>query len=234
MEAIILAGGMGTRLRSLVKDIPKPMADIAGSPFLSYLLQYCSENGVNHVVLAVGYKHEIIQDQYGKQFQNIKISYSVEDEPLGTGGAILKASKLCFTDEVLILNGDSIIQADLSDFLIAHRQSDSDFTIIGKEMSNFDRYGTLQIEGTRVIGFEEKKWKERGVINSGVYCLNLLKFNTLTFPLKFSFELDFIEVYVNQWSFNHWKSDGFFIDIGIPEDYLKAQKMLPQHFKIPS
>ena len=113
MEAIILAGGKGTRLQSVVSDVPKPMADVNGRPFLSYLLHFLSTKGVRKVVLSVGYKHEVISNYYSNCFENMSICYAIENEPLGTGGALVESLKQVTDSNVLLLNGDSFFDINL-------------------------------------------------------------------------------------------------------------------------
>lgn len=206
------------------------MADIAGLPFLEYLLFQCSNQNIDHVVLAVGYKYEVIQKHFGDSFNNITISYSIEKEALGTGGAIALALELCIQEDVLILNGDSITDANFNRLYQVHLENDKSFTVLGKEMKEFDRYGTLEINGNKIQQFIEKSYNKKGLINSGIYILNKEKFLGLSFPPKFSMEQDFMEAYVSKWKFNHYATNGFFIDIGIPQDYQKAQTKLPEIF----
>ena len=114
MEAIILCGGLGTRLRSVIKDIPKPMADINGAPFLQILLEFLLRQGVKKVILAVSYKFEVIQGFFGSDFKGLKLIYSVENTPLGTGGAIKQALEFADENENFVLNGDTFFDIDLS------------------------------------------------------------------------------------------------------------------------
>jgi len=226
-EAIILAGGFGTRLQSVVKDVPKPMADINGKPFLHYLVCYLLNYGINKILFSVGYKHEIIRDYFSSRYKNIEIDYIVENEPLGTGGALKKAIESVSGDDFLILNGDTFFNIDLIKLSSLHLSKASILTLSLKPMSNFDRYGTVTIEGDRVTGFEEKSFRKFGYINGGVYAVNkeiskyLQRYND-----KFSFEVDFLQKNIYNLKFTAFISDGYFIDIGVPEDYKKAQKEL--------
>ena len=219
MQAIILAGGLGTRLRSVVSDVPKPMAMINDKPFLYYLLNTLNNQGFNKVILAVGYKKEVIEDYFKNQFKNIKIVYSVEDQPLGTGGAIKKA--LDYVDEsyAYIFNGDTFFDIDFSKF-----KTSKDIAIACKYLENFDRYGKVEITDGIITSFYEKQSNQSGYINGGVYCIKKDIFKNYNFSEKFSFEKDFLEPYITKLSIEAYCSNSYFIDIGIPEDYYKAQE----------
>lgn len=223
MEAIILAGGFGTRLSMVVSDVPKPMAPINGRPFLEYLLDDLNEKGINRVILAVGYKKEIIKSHFKKKYKNIDIIYSDEDIPLGTGGAIKKALILAKDENIFIINGDTFFDVDLKEMYQFHKKNSSKLTLAIKEMEKFDRYGSLILEGDKIIKFEEKKCVDKGYINGGIY---LIKKELLNKEEKesFSFEKDILENKKFQIEKYGYKSEGYFIDIGIPEDYYKFQK----------
>ncbi len=222
MTAIILAGGLGTRLRSVLKDVPKCMAPINGIPLLSYILKKLSLSGFNTVILAVGYLKELIIDKYGSNFENMKIQYSIEDEPLGTGGAILKASYLIKDDYFFVLNGDTYFDLDYE--LMFTKKSD--FLIASKKINDVSRYGRLVIEANIITAFVEKGINGIGYINGGIYLIRKTFLNGFSFPNKFSFEKDFLEKNVNKKKFMALNFDGLFIDIGIPDDYLLAQSLL--------
>lgn len=227
MEAIVLAGGLGTRLRSVIADLPKPMAPIANKPFLWYLLSYLSQYDIQKVVLAVGYRYEMIQAFFGDRFAGVEINYAVEEEPLGTGGGIRRALDQINGDTVLILNGDTFFAVDFAELANIHSSQSADLTLALKPMSNFERYGNVVTIATKVIGFEEKKMLKSGNINGGVYLMNTNLFERLGFGEKFSFEKDFLEKYLTQLNFQALISNSYFIDIGVPKDYLTAQTELP-------
>jgi len=221
LEAIVLAGGFGTRLKEVVSDVPKPMAPVNGKPFLEYLLKDLSKKGIKHVILAVGYKKEIIKEYFKNKYEDIEITYSEELVPLGTGGAIKKALKLVKEEDVFIVNGDTFFDVDLKGMKEFHTENKSILTVAVKEMENFDRYGSLVIKENRIIEFEEKKKKDKGKINGGIY---LIKKDLLSRMEKenFSFEKEVLEdKKVEKYSY---ESEGYFIDIGIPEDYFKIRK----------
>jgi len=231
MEAVILAGGMGSRLRSVVSDMPKPMAPINGKPFLCYLFEYLHRNRVNKVVLSVGYRYDKIVEYFGDKFKDISITYSIEDEPLGTGGAIKRAINLLEGNNVIILNGDTLFDVELDLLIKKHIFSLADITLALKPMKEYNRYGSVITDDDRIICFEEKKYTESGNINGGVYIAKSSVFSNVHLPDKFSFEKDFLEVYVDQLNMKAFISDGYFIDIGIPDDYLKAGRELPKLYE---
>lgn len=228
MEAIILAGGFGTRLREVVADVPKPMAPIRGVPFLTYIFEYLIRNRVERVVLCTGYKHEVISDYYKDTYKTLKLDYSIEGEPLGTGGAIKKGLAAIRSDQAVILNGDTYFEVDdLHEMLSFHLANRSVLTIAAKEMYNFDRYGTLQITDDCLIqGFNEKQRMRQGYINGGVYILNKDELRDASIPNRFSFETEYMQRYVNLKRFVAYRSEGYFIDIGIPSDYYRAEREL--------
>lgn len=224
MDAIVLVGGLGTRLRSVVNDIPKPMALINGIPFLEYLLQFLTKQQVNRIILCVGYKGDKIKDYFGNCYNGAELIYSYEDEPLGTGGAIKRALSKVRSKNVFVLNGDTYFNIDLLNLkkIAAHTQCDIVMTI--KPMSKFDRYGSVKLKSNKVIGFEEKKFVENGKINGGIYCIDSNIFSKIiSNDNKFSFEKDFLEKHIGILDVKAYVSDSYFIDIGVPEDYERAQ-----------
>jgi D-glycero-alpha-D-manno-heptose 1-phosphate guanylyltransferase len=227
LEAIILAGGFGTRLQSVVKDIPKPMADIGGKPFLEYLICYLSKCGVDKVILSVGYKKEAIKEYFKDSFEAVKIVYCDEDSPLKTGGAIKKALSFSCDEDVLVVNGDTFFALDIRTFKEAHIASKSLVSLSLKPMMDFDRYGSVVLNGSRVCSFEEKSYRAEGLINGGVYMLNRSTMLLLNdYSDIFSFEKDFLEEKIADINPHGFIDNGYFIDIGIPEDYERAKKEL--------
>lgn len=222
-EAVILAGGLGTRLRSVVKEIPKPMAPVNDIPFLAYLLNYLKEYGINRVVLSVGYKYEVIEAYFGHSFKGIELVYAVENTPLGTGGGIKNALSYTRSSDVFLLNGDTFFEIDLEKLESHFFAKNSPLCLCLKQMTNFDRYGVVTHKNEKVTGFKDKEQCKQGWINGGVYAVKGNVFSTLPFKDIFSFEIDFMEQYFNSLSFSVFLSEGYFIDIGIPTDYEKAQ-----------
>lgn len=223
-EAIILSGGLGTRLREAVPDLPKCMAPVAGRPFLSHVIDYLRMQGVQRFIFSLGYKWAVIEAFLQKEYPTLDYTSVIEDEPLGTGGAIQLAIKKAASRIVLIANGDTLFKINAAELLSFHQLHGSECTLALKPMQNFDRYGVVQTdENGKIILFKEKQFYQDGLINGGVYLISKEQFLTHSFPEKFSFEKDYLEKYVAQANFFGSVQDGYFIDIGIPEDYQKAQ-----------
>jgi D-glycero-alpha-D-manno-heptose 1-phosphate guanylyltransferase len=222
-DVIILAGGLGTRLKHILPGLPKPMAPVNNQPFLNYLLNYLLKFNPQKVILSVGYEHNQIIKYFGNQFSTIELIYSIEDYPLGTGGAIKKALQYSTTNNTFILNGDTFFDIDLNRMEKQHIENQKEITIAVKEMVDFDRYGSLLIEKERIVNFEEKNFIDKGFINAGIYIINQQKFLEINWPDKFSFESEFLEKYFKKFFFAPFYAESYFIDIGIPEDYYKFQ-----------
>jgi D-glycero-alpha-D-manno-heptose 1-phosphate guanylyltransferase len=222
MEAIILAGGFGTRLRHIVTDVPKPMATVAGRPFIEYILNYLGHESVAHAILAVGYKKECIMEYFGKDYQGMQLTYSREDKPLFTGGAIRQALGYCQDDSVFVINGDTYFNVPLKKMQKDFFSHPADISVAIRKMHHFSRYGTVRTDADHwITGFEEKKEKQSGFINGGVY---LIKKSSLAgYPEAFSYEEEVLVKQVKTLRMRAFDSPGYFIDIGIPEDYYKAQ-----------
>lgn len=224
MEAIVLAGGLGTRLAQVVKDVPKPMAPVCGRPFLEYLLDWLTGQGVDRVVLAVGYKKESIMDYFGHAYKGASIAYSVEDTPLYTGGATKKAMSLCRDERVFVVNGDSYFPVDLLQMRNNPKAVAAPVTIAVKRMKRFSRYGNVTIDNEGFItAFHEKRYCEEGCINGGVY--DIARTVLESYPEAFSMENDCFPALVSERTIRAFSDDGAFIDIGIPEDYARAQEL---------
>ncbi|MEO8770187.1 MAG: nucleotidyltransferase family protein [Ferruginibacter sp.] len=224
-QAIILAGGLGTRLRSAVPDLPKCMAPVAGKPFLHYVIAYLQQQGVTSFIFSLGYLHEFIEDYINKTYPNLEVQYSIEDEPLGTGGAIQHACSKATEENLLVLNGDTMYKIDVEKLLSFHTNRHSSCTLALKPMEHFERYGVVEINQENYIqSFKEKQFYEHGLINGGVYGLNVAAFLALGLPTKFSFEKDYLEKYFTSEKMIGIIQDEYFIDIGIPEDFAKADK----------
>lgn len=231
MEALILAGGLGTRLRGVIGEAPKCMAPVGGRPFLHYLFRYLEREGCTRCVLSLGYKHEAVLAWLADTPPPFEVRWVVEETPLGTGGGIRLALAQTAADDVVILNGDTLFDADLYALHQAHRQRRAEATLALKTLRDFDRYGTVTTTPDGCIeAFEEKKPKARGLINGGVYCIRREAFLQRPFPLAFSFERDYLEAQVHAGSLGGWESPGYFIDIGVPADYERAQTEVPALF----
>lgn len=225
MECIILAGGLGTRIRSSIGEMPKCMAPVAGQPFLYYLLQYLAHQGCTKAVLALGYKHEVVTEWIESGVWPFAIEYSIEHEPLGTGGAILQAMHSCKEDYVAVVNGDTYFPVNQNELLQFGKEKNAACALALKELHNFNRYGLVYTDDSgHIQSFEEKRETEQGLINGGVYAINRQAFLNQNLPPKFSFEKDFLEAQVSPGQLYGKAFDDYFLDIGIPEDYNKAQE----------
>lgn len=226
-EAIILAGGLGTRLRPVVSDVPKCMAPVAGRPFISFLIDYLVKHGINRFIYAIGYKGEMIQEYISKHHPDLYNSFSFEEEPLGTGGAIKLACTLCTDENVIVLNGDTMFKIDVEELAAFHNSKGSQCTLSLKPMQHFNRYGVVELNSNHSIrNFKEKKAYETGLINGGVYVLNTKQFLEEALPEKFSFETDYLQTFYQKVKMFALIQDKYFIDIGIPEDFERAQTEL--------
>ncbi len=224
--AIILAGGMGTRLKTIISDLPKPMAPIMNVPFLTYQLNYLKHFGIKKVIFSVGYLSEKIIAHYNQSFENISIEYSIEKNPLGTGGGIRMAMSNLNEDLVLILNGDSFFDLNLEQFYNLHLEQKAEFSLALRYVNNSERYGNIEFNSTHQITsfIEKNQLNQSGYINAGVYILSKKLYLQNTKPdINFSIEKDFFEKQLNQLIIKGFEFKDYFIDIGIPEDYLKAQ-----------
>jgi D-glycero-alpha-D-manno-heptose 1-phosphate guanylyltransferase len=224
-DAIILAGGIGTRLKAVVPDLPKPMAPIGDRPFLEILLAFLDRNQFNRVVLSLGYKANLIVDYFGSHFGDMDLIYEIEHTALGTGGALQTSMAHCISDHVFIFNGDTYLDLEVQK---AEEQWQTYRLpmVIAREVSDTTRYGRLVTAGDIIIDFMEKGIGGPGLINAGCYIFP--RTITAEFPLmkSFSLEKDFLAPAVKKISIQFFQSRGKFIDIGIPEDYAKAQHEL--------
>jgi len=231
-EAIILAGGLGTRLSHLLPDLPKCMAPVNNKPFLEYILNYLSNQHIKKVILSVGYRYEPILKYFGNSYKNLSLIYAVELEPLGTGGAVSFACKYTQNQNVFIINGDTLFPADLSKLKTLHYDNKADISIIVRHLDDTSRFGTVIIDkNNRITGFREKQIDiKKGYINGGIYMINKNILHTNNLTNKFSFEKDLLEKLFSHNNFYALISEAYFIDIGVPEDYRKAEKELTDLF----
>ena len=225
-EAIILAGGFGTRLKEHVPNIPKPMAPINGRPFLDILLSNLSNQGITKVILSVGYLADYIQGYFGNTKYNIDISYNIERSPLGTGGAIFSSLQLCKNDYVFVLNGDTFINVNFSSLEKYWNKYKNPIIVTRKATSN-SRYGLIKVNENIIKEFNSSEHsQEKCLINAGVYVLPRNIVNLFSKNKPFSFESDYLPSAINSTQFFSYECDSYFIDIGIPEDYQRAQMEL--------
>jgi D-glycero-alpha-D-manno-heptose 1-phosphate guanylyltransferase len=226
-QAIILAGGLGTRLRSVVSELPKCMAPVAGKPFLHYVIAHLKSEGIADFIVSVGYKSESIIEYIAGNYGTGAFQFSVEKEPLGTGGAIQLAIERSTEQNILVCNGDTLFRVHVGHLDDFHQRQHPECALCLKPMENFDRYGVVELEEDgRVQSFQEKKFYKRGLINGGVYALNRTAFSLHNFPEQFSFEKDYLEKFVGKTRMFGFIQDEYFIDIGIPQDYQRAQQEL--------
>ena len=226
METIILAGGFGKRLSRILNDIPKPMAPVNNRPFLDYVLDYLINNGVNSVIISVYYKYNVIINHYKDIYKGLNITYSIDTEVLGTGGAIKEALIKSNNDQVFIVNGDTYFNVNLSNLLNYHLDKNNDITFSLKSMTNFNRYGSVETNSSgQVLSLKEKDDCDYGKVDGGVYVVNRTIFNSWKREKEFSF-YDFMKKNLNNLNVGSLLNDEIFIDIGTPEDYEKAQNIL--------
>lgn len=225
MQAILLCGGMGTRLRSVVSDRPKPMADICGKPFLQYLLEMLRDKGITEVIFALGYMGEMIEEYFqdGSAF-GLKIAYSYEEEPLGTGGAIRNALPKILEEEVLVLNADTYFPMDYQGLYRFHQENDGDFSLATRAVPDISRYGAVRRDAAgRILAWNEKLEDGgqplAGEINGGIYVMK--KSLIAEIPEgKQSLEQDCVPKWLSEGKrIFGLPFDGYFMDIGIPKDY---------------
>lgn len=222
-EAIVLAGGLGTRLKSEVPDLPKCMAPVAGRPFIDYVIQDLVKSNIEKIIFALGYKYEIVLEHLDKMWPDLSYDYSVEGQPLGTGGAILLACKKITQKHFMVVNGDTLFSIDAISMEKRHLSSNAFITVALKPMEDFDRYGSVILDAENtILRFMEKSYVQKGIINGGIYMIDKDVFVNLKQPEKFSFEKDILEVFVSENQIKGFISDTYFIDIGIPEDFKKA------------
>ncbi|NNN25298.1 MULTISPECIES: nucleotidyltransferase family protein [Pseudomonas] len=224
-EAIVLAGGFGTRLREVVPDWPKPMAPVAGRPFLEILLGSLASKGFSRVVLSLGYMAEKISNHFGSRFAGMDLDYVVEDSPLGTGGAVRLAMTRCTRDHVFVLNGDTFLDLEASaidELWLARRNP----LIVARQVTDTARFGRLLVQDDLVRGFTEKGVSGPGLINGGCYVFDRNQLDHFELNQPFSLEADFLANAVQTMPVNVFVTGGHFIDIGVPEDYQRAQTEL--------
>lgn len=231
IDAIILAGGLGTRLRGVLNDLPKVLAPVNGRPFLDILLGFLNTWGsIKKVIIAVGYMGDKVVKEYSnQQGYHFEILFSKEKELLGTGGAIKKAMKYVETDDVLVLNGDSYIDVDLEDLIKTHQEKNAIMTIVLKEVENANRYGSVNLDSkNRILFFEEKKTARLGgYVNAGMYIFKKGLFDDLEENTVISLEKELLPAFLKKGGYGYI-SHGKFIDIGIPETYKIADSYLKE------
>jgi len=229
VTALILAGGLGTRLQSVLADQPKVLAPVAGRPFLSYLMDQLISAGFRQVILCTGYKGEQIRAAFGDQYKGLDIRYSQEPEPLGTGGALRFGLPLISTESVLATNGDSYAKCNLTDYLAWHFGNDLQASLLLTYLSDTSRYGRVEVdEEGRIKKFVEKgPGHGSGWGNAGVYIFKRGLLESIPFGQPFSLEREFFPSLISKGLYG-FRSEGAFIDIGTPESYALAQEFFPR------
>lgn len=224
-EAVILAGGFGTRLSHVVSDVPKPMAPVYGKPFLTYLIDRLIEAGIGRIILATGYKHECIESYFGASYRGAEIVYSQETTPLFTGGAIYQAAEKIQADDFIVLNGDTLFDIDFRELYNFHALRHANLSIALRQVADTSRYGSVTCSNDHIVAFSEKTESVgAGDINGGIYAINRNWLLSLDLPTKFSFEKELMQPLAGDPSFYGLSFNNYFIDIGVPEDYYRAQE----------
>jgi len=227
MEAIVLAGGFGTRLKEVVPDLPKPMAPVAGRPFLEILLSMLAAKGFSRVILSLGFMSEKISSHFGDNYLGMELVYEVESQPLGTGGAIRAALAHCEEDHAFIFNGDTYLELEV-DELEKLWQRNNNPVIVVREVPDTARFGRVEVRDGRVIAFLEKGQSGLGLINAGCYVLPKAGLDEFPLGQPFSIETEFFIDNLQQIKFGGFITQGRFIDIGVPVDYALAQTELAE------
>ena len=226
MKAVVLCGGLGTRLGALTRHKPKPLIDVAGRPFLAHVLDKLCIPEIDGFVLATGFQAKQVSDVINTTWQGRKVHYSEEMRPLGTGGAVLLAMENFNLDHALVVNGDTLFDCDLCSMVDGFEVSPWATRMALRHMNDCARYGQVMVaDDTRVISFGEKGHTSGGLINAGIYAQRrapLVSFGTASF----SFETDYLAKLDPVWPVQGLVKDGYFIDMGIPEDLVRARQDL--------
>jgi NDP-sugar pyrophosphorylase family protein len=228
VQAIILAGGLGTRLRSVVPDLPKPMADVGGRPFLDYLLRQLARGGFDDVILATGHRAEAIEQYFGRGGgHGMRLAYSREPQPLGTGGALKLAERHLAGDRIVVMNGDSFFDIPIRELVATHERSGATATLALSHRDEAGRYGSVELDaGGAVTGFAEKTASAApGLVNGGVYVVERSVVAAMPAGVPVSLEHDVFPSLVGR-GLHGVAFDGAFIDIGVPAD-LEALRTAP-------
>lgn len=231
MDALILAGGLGTRLRKTVPDMPKPMAPISNRPFLEHLLDYWIEQGVTRFILSVGYKRELIELHFGSAYRQCPVEYARESTPLGTGGGLLLGLKQASESVVLVLNGDTFFEVNLASMRACHESMQADVTVALRRIAQNDRYGEVALNADGIVtAFNAEASGNEGIINGGVYLIRPAALLELGYDpgVKVALEQDLFPALLKSGKrIVGFVTDANFIDIGIPEDYFRAVEVMP-------
>lgn len=226
-EAIVLVGGLGTRLRGVVSDVPKPLAQIAGRPFLAWLLDHLARSGLRRVLLSVGYRADMIRDAIGDRHAGVTVDYVEEQTPLGTGGALRQALRSVDGTSAFALNGDTLFLVSLAEMARTAASFPDRLIVALRAVDEADRYGTCLVEHGRIVAFTAARPQGAALINGGVYVLPRGIFDPFDLPERFSFEADFMESNVATLQPRAVIDNANFIDIGVPATFEAAQTLVP-------
>lgn len=231
---VVLAGGLGTRLKDVVNDVPKPLAPILDRPFLDYLLSYWIKNNANKIILSVGYKNQFIKNYFSNSYKGVPIEYVIEDVPVGTGGAILKVlNEVNVPDDFFIINGDTMFLIDQKAMRNFHFEMKADFTMCLRNIKNAGRYHRMQMDKTNKLCsvIEPDNKKTSGLINGGVYIVNRKVFDAFSIEQGkvVSLENEILPKIISTNKVYGVVDGGAFIDIGIPDDYFRAESFLKEN-----
>jgi D-glycero-alpha-D-manno-heptose 1-phosphate guanylyltransferase len=225
VTAFILAGGLGTRLRSVLPDTPKAMAPIAGAPFLNHLLDKVALSGVTRTVLCTGHLAGQIEVAIGGSYRGMEMAYSREDRPMGTGGAVRLALPLLDTSRVLVLNGDSFCDFDSAAHLDRHESANAQGTLVLARVDDCSRYGSVTLGADDAVSLFQEKGAQKGAgwINAGVYLLERRVLEGIPEGREVSLERETFPRLVGNGLYGFRMASGGFIDIGTPDSYAQAQ-----------
>jgi D-glycero-alpha-D-manno-heptose 1-phosphate guanylyltransferase len=224
-EAIVLAGGLGTRLRRVVGNVPKPLAPVAGRPFLAWVLDHLAQGGMRHVILATGYRGEMIERAVGREWGGMAVDYSVESEPLGTGGAVSLAREHLWGQTAHVLNGDTFLRYQPGALSAMVLKAAAAVGVALAHVPDVRRYGAVRLEGDHLREFSEKVGSGPGYVNAGCYFLDASTVAGLAGGVAYSLEVDVLRPLASQGAVVGFKNTTGFIDIGVPQDYARAQKV---------
>lgn len=222
-EAIILAGGLGTRLRPVISDLPKPLAPVAGRPFLAWMLDAYARRGFRRVILATGYLGEQVEDAIGHAWEGVEILYSREQEPLGTGGAMRLAAGLAKGSWVHVGNGDTYLDFEPADLERTAKTTRAAAVVALAAVDDVARYGAVDVDDQRIVRFREKGGQGPGLINAGSYLLQRSLLEDARLPIPFSFEEGILLPLTQAGRVAYMDRTEHFIDIGVPADYARAE-----------
>ena len=226
ITAVVLCGGLGTRLREVLPNKPKVLAEINGVPFIYYLLRKIEKTGCRIVILCTGHLAEQVESLLGNKYRELTIVYSKESNPMGTGGALLNAEQYITTNYALVMNGDSFVECDFRDYYNWHIKVGAKISMIVKKTSDPSRYGSLSLSvEDRITKFQEKVCnyeREGKFINAGVYLMDHRIFQKIPKKLPVSLEKEVFPNLLSDGVFGY-RIDGHFIDIGTPESLVEAR-----------